>query len=163
MLKLDYTPTLSIVTQTNKQKKKFEEIKTIQDELKNLVSLHQVNELNSQKRVLHLMEYCSEAGTLELKGRVACEISSFDELLLTEIIFSCIFNNLNVHETVAVLSCFVFHDNSITIPRLTKLSAPLLRIQEIAKQIAKISKEVEINTDEEQYSSSFKPHLMDVS
>jgi ATP-dependent RNA helicase DOB1 len=45
-----------------------------------------------------------------MKGRVACEISAGDELLLTEMIFNGVFNDLTVEQTVAMLSCFVFSE-----------------------------------------------------
>ena len=35
-------------------------------------------------------------------------------------------------------------------------------MQECAKRIAKVSAEAKLETDEETYLSSFKPHLMDV-
>ena len=41
---------------------------------------------------------------------MACEISTGDELLLTEMIFNGAFNNLTVEQTVALLSCFVFEE-----------------------------------------------------
>ena len=46
---------------------------------------------------------------VEMKGRVACEISSGDELLLTELIFNGGFNSLTPEQCAAgLLSCFVF-------------------------------------------------------
>jgi superfamily II RNA helicase len=42
---------------------------------------------------------------LNKKGRVACEISSGDELLPTEMIFGGVFNELTP-QTAALLSCF---------------------------------------------------------
>ena len=45
-----------------------------------------------------------------MKGRVACEISSGDELLLTELVFNGAFNDLTVEQEVALLSCFVFQE-----------------------------------------------------
>ena len=45
-----------------------------------------------------------------MKGRVACEISTGDELLLTEMIFQGVFNDLTVDQAVALLSCFVFDE-----------------------------------------------------
>jgi ATP-dependent RNA helicase DOB1 len=45
-----------------------------------------------------------------MKGRVACEISSGDELLLTELMFHGVFNDLSVEQSVALLSCFVFDE-----------------------------------------------------
>lgn len=56
------------------------------------------------------MGYVSSSDVIEMKGRVACEISSGDELLLTEMIFNGIFNDLTVEQTVALLSCFTFDE-----------------------------------------------------
>lgn len=41
---------------------------------------------------------------------MACEISAADELLLTEMIFSGVFNNLTSEQAAALLSCFVFEE-----------------------------------------------------
>ena len=41
------------------------------------------------------LQFCSADDVIELKGRVACEISSGDELLLTEMIFNGVFNDLS--------------------------------------------------------------------
>ena len=54
--------------------------------------------------------YADAADVIEMKGRVACEISSGDELLLTELIFNGAFNDLTVEQEVALLSCFVFQE-----------------------------------------------------
>ena len=43
-----------------------------------------------------------------MKGRVACEISTGDELLLTELIFNGVFNTLPPEHCAGLLSCFVF-------------------------------------------------------
>lgn len=39
-------------------------------------------------RVLRRLQFISQEGVVQLKGRVACEISSADEVLVTELIFS---------------------------------------------------------------------------
>ena len=54
--------------------------------------------------------YANTSDVIEMKGRVACEISSGDELLLTELIFNGAFNELSVEQQVALLSCFVFQE-----------------------------------------------------
>lgn len=38
-------------------------------------------------------------------------VSSGDELLLTEMIFNGLFNDLTVEQATALLSCFVFQEN----------------------------------------------------
>jgi superfamily II RNA helicase len=45
--------------------------------------------------LLPRLQFCSADDVIELKGRVACEISSGDELLLTEMIFNGVFNDLS--------------------------------------------------------------------
>ena len=41
---------------------------------------------------------------------ILCFIRSGDELLLTEMIFNGVFNDLTVQQCVALLSCFVFEE-----------------------------------------------------
>uniref|UniRef100_A0A1B0B0V1 ATP-dependent RNA helicase Ski2/MTR4 C-terminal domain-containing protein n=1 Tax=Glossina palpalis gambiensis TaxID=67801 RepID=A0A1B0B0V1_9MUSC len=57
-------------------------------------SLLQMARLKHRERVLRRMEYCSAADVIEFKGRVACELSSADELLVTEMIFNSVFNDM---------------------------------------------------------------------
>ena len=96
-------------------------------------------------------------------GRIACELSSADELLLTEMVFNGLFNEMSPAQSAAILSCFVCDEKSNEMPKLTQeLSGPLRQMQDMAKQIAKVSKEAKIEIDEEQYISKFKPFMMDV-
>jgi len=89
-----------------------------------------MTELKCRKRVLRRLGYCTAADVIELKGRVACELSSADELLLTEMIFNGLFNTLDVTQTVALLSCFVCDEKSSEMPKLTEaLSGPLKQMQ----------------------------------
>ncbi|KAF9004640.1 rRNA-processing arch domain-containing protein [Cyathus striatus] len=99
---------------------------------------------------------------VDMKGRVACEISSGDELLLTELIFNGIFNPLSPEQCAALLSCFVFTEKSEQTTKLKEeLATPLRTMQEIARRIAKVSKESKLAIDEDEYVSSFKVELMD--
>ena len=98
-----------------------------------------------------------------MKGRVACEISTGDELLLTEMIFQNVFNDLTVEQSVALLSCFVFDEKVDQRARMQQeLSAPLRMMQDMARKIAKVAKECKIDIDEDEYVAKFKPELMDV-
>ena len=45
-----------------------------------------------------------------MQGRVACEITAGDELLLTELLFAGVFNNLSPEECAALLSCVVVEE-----------------------------------------------------
>ena len=50
-----------------------------------------MDELRSRKRVLRRLDFCTEDDVIHLKGRVACEISSADELMLTELLLDGFF------------------------------------------------------------------------
>jgi ATP-dependent RNA helicase DOB1 len=132
-------------------------------ELKKAKSLLQMSDLKCMKRVLRRMGYCTPADVIEVKGRIACELSSADELLLTEMMFNGLFNDLEPAQAASILSCFVCDERSNEMPKLTgDLSGPLRTMQDMAKRIATVSKEAKIEIDEELYVQKFKPFMMDV-
>uniref|UniRef100_V5H1W4 Putative cytoplasmic exosomal rna helicase ski2 dead-box superfamily n=1 Tax=Ixodes ricinus TaxID=34613 RepID=V5H1W4_IXORI len=139
------------------------EMKEVKMELKKAKSLLQMDELKCRKRVLRRLGYCTAADVMEIKGKVACEISSADELLVTEMIFNNMFNDLDVHQATALLGCLVFQEKSNEMPNLTEeLSGPLRQMQDMARRIARVTKDAKLCVDEDRYIESFKPHLMDV-
>uniref|UniRef100_T1ITC5 Helicase ATP-binding domain-containing protein n=1 Tax=Strigamia maritima TaxID=126957 RepID=T1ITC5_STRMM len=141
----------------------MEQYKAAKSELKKAKSLLQMDELKCRKRILRRLGYCNAADVIDVKGRVACEISSGDELLITELLFNGVFNDLTVPQCTALLSCFVFQEKSNELSKLTnELSGPLRQMQEIARHIAKVSIESRLELQEDEYVESFRPHLMDV-
>ncbi|XP_061589656.1 exosome RNA helicase MTR4 [Cololabis saira] len=139
------------------------EVRTAKQELKKARTVLQMDELKCRKRVLRRLGFASPSDVIEMKGRVACEISSGDELLLTEMMFNGLFNDLSAEQATSLLSCFVFQENASEMPKLTEqLAAPLRQMQECAKRIAKVSTDAKLELDEEMYLNQFKPHLMDV-
>ena len=66
---------------------------------------------------------------MTLKGRAACEISTGDELLATELMFNGVFNSLDKHQLVALISCLVPVEKS-------NVSQPLLsmNIEKVARK-----------------------------
>lgn len=140
-----------------------ENLRNAKDELKRAKSVLQMDELKCRKRVLRRMAYCTAADVIELKGRVACELNGADELLLTEMIFNGLFNALTVPQMTALLSCFVCDEKSNEMPKATnELSGPLRQMQDLARRIAKVSTEANLELDESAYVERFKPFLMDV-
>ncbi|KAI0713372.1 antiviral helicase [Earliella scabrosa] len=130
----------------------------------------QMEELKCRKRVLRRLGFTTASDIVDMKGRVACEISTGDELLLTELIFNGVFNTLSPEQCAGLLSCFVFTEKvsgrrAETSEQVTKLkeelAAPLRVMQEIARRIAKVSKESKLPINEDDYVKSFKVELMD--
>ncbi|KAF9931584.1 ATP-dependent RNA helicase mtr4 [Modicella reniformis] len=138
-------------------------IKTIRKQIVEANSIAQLDELKCRKRVLRRLGYTSSSDVIEMKGRVACEITSGDELLLTEMIFNSAFNDLTVEQAVALLSCFVFQEKSEGGGTLREeLATPLRLMQEAARKIARVSQDCKLTLDEEEYVQSFRAELMDV-
>ncbi|CAG5133954.1 unnamed protein product [Candidula unifasciata] len=149
--------------QFEKKAKIASDIKDLKLELKKKKSLLQMDELKCRKRVLRRMGYCTASDVIEVKGRVACEISSGDELLLTELLFNGVFTDLTPQQACALISCFVFQEKASEMPKLgEELAGPLRIMQDTARRIARISREAKLELDEEVYVDSFRPHLMDV-
>jgi ATP-dependent RNA helicase DOB1 len=99
-----------------------------------------------------------------LKARVACEISTGDELMLSELLFNGFFNNLTPEQLAAVMSVFVFEEKVKETPALTRddLAKPLKEIQSQARIIAKVSQESKMALNEDEYVQSFHWELMEV-
>lgn len=139
------------------------DIKQLKNKINDAQAVIQLDDLRRRKRVLRRLGFCTPNDIIELKGRVACEISSGDELLLTELIFNGNFNELTPEQAAALLSCFAFQERCKEAPRLKpELSEPLKAMKEVAAKIAKIIKDSKIEIVEKDYVESFRHELMEV-
>ena len=71
-----------------------------------------VEELKGMKRVLRRLGMLNSDNVVEAKGRVACEVDSADELVITELIFNNSFSGMTVEQLVALCSCFVYGERA---------------------------------------------------
>lgn len=149
-----YSEKLELGAKIKAQKREIDDIKTVllMDELKN------------RKRVLRRFGFIDDDEVVQLKARVACEISTGDELMLSELLFNGFFNNLTPEQIASVMSCFVFEEKVKETPPLSKdeLAKPLKEIQTQARIIAKVSQESKMATNEDEYVQSFHWELMEV-
>lgn len=142
--------------------------KKIKEKKKQIADAHaimQLDELKARKRVLRRLGFINDQEVVEMKARVACEISSTGdghELLLSELLFNRFFNELSPELCAAVLSCFIFEEKSQCPPLRDELKKPFGEIQAQARIIAKVSRESKMNINEEEYVQSFKYQLMEV-
>ncbi|KFY03503.1 hypothetical protein V495_05881 [Pseudogymnoascus sp. VKM F-4514 (FW-929)] len=151
----------------DKYAEKIEFGNKIKEKKKSITAAHaimQLDELKSRKRVLRRLGFINDQEVVELKARVACEISTGDghELLLSELLFNRFFNELSPELCAAVLSCFIFEEKSQCPPLKEELAKPFREIQAQARIIAKVSQESKLEINEEEYVQSFKYQLMDV-
>ncbi|EME44493.1 hypothetical protein DOTSEDRAFT_53576 [Dothistroma septosporum NZE10] len=139
------------------------EIKALRKKMSDALSVLQLDELKNRKRVLRRLGFVNDADVVQLKARVACEISTGDELVLSELLFNRFFNELTPEQCAAVLSCFIFEEKSEEKGQLKEeLAKPFREIQAQARQVAKVSMESKVVVNEEEYLQSFKPELMEV-
>lgn len=144
------------VTLTNK-------IRALKKQIQDAHAIMQLEELKCRKRVLRRLQFINEDEVVQLKARVACEISTGDELMLSELLFNRFFNDLTPEQCAAVMSCFVFEEKVNEQPTLPEdLARPLREIQRQARVIAKVSAESKLAINEEEYVQSFKWQLMPV-
>ena len=147
----------------SKKRALHNDIRQLRHKINESQAVIQLDDLRRRKRVLRRLGFCTPNDIIELKGRVACEISSGDELLLTELIFNGNFNELKPEQAAALLSCFAFQERCKEAPRLKpELAEPLKNMREIAAKIAKIMKDSKLEIVEKDYVESFRHELMEV-
>ncbi|KAI0036405.1 antiviral helicase [Vararia minispora EC-137] len=151
-----------LYTLYSRKRETQERIRQLKKRIQATHDVLQMEELKARKRVLRRLGFTTSDDIVDMKGRVACEISTGDELLLTELIFNGVFNPLSPEQCAGLLSCFVFTEKSEQQTKLKEeLAAPLRVMQEIARRIAKVSKESKLPIVEDEYVQSFKVELMD--
>ncbi|CAG8432887.1 4716_t:CDS:10 [Diversispora eburnea] len=164
---LESNPTANDPAIYDTYKKKLdiqEKIRTAQKKIRNTELTLHFDELKKRKRLLRRLGYLTQNDVVEFKGRVACEITSGDELVLTELLLNGIFNDLTPQKSAALLSCFVC-DEASQKDQPTPLSeefAVLYRhVQETARSIAELTEECNIPIEKDVYLASFSSDLMD--
>lgn len=70
-------------------------------------------------QVLKELGFIDDSSRIQLKGKVACEVHSGDELVLTELILDNVLADFEPAEIAALLSSFVFQEKTLTEPTLT--------------------------------------------
>jgi antiviral helicase SKI2 len=101
--------------------------------------------------VLKLLGYVDkDAVNITLKGRVACELNTCDELLGAEILFSNLLDPLNPPEAVAMLSALVFQEkNNNEEPLTSRMEVAKATMMDILAKINKLQELEKVSNDEE--------------
>lgn len=89
--------------------------------------------------VLKELGFIDENSRVELKGKVACEVHTADELVLTELVLENVLAEYEPEEIVALLSSFVFQEKTDSEPTLTaNLERGMKRIIEISEKVNQV-------------------------
>lgn len=140
------------------------------EKLERLISdenLELLPDYEQRLQVLEAMGYIDEQHNVVLKGRVACEVNSGWELIITELVLNNFLGDFEPAEIVALLSCFVYEGRTqeeeppLITPRLEKGKAKIL---EIAEKLLKVyvEKQVSLTLEEEDFVESKRFALANV-
>lgn len=114
-------------------------IKTHIEQLRQALSeqnLQLLPDYEQRIQVLRDLSFIDDARRIQLKGKVACEIHSGDELVLTELILENVLADYEPAEIAALLSAFVFQEKTEAEPRLTaNLERGMKTIIDISERI----------------------------
>ena len=112
-------------------------------------------------RVLRDLSFLDDGSRIQLKGKVACEIHSGDELVLTELILDNVLAEYEPAEVAALLSAFVFQEKTESEPTLTvKLTKGIKTITSIAENVNKVQEVHQvIQTSEEANDFATRPRF----
>jgi len=124
-------------------------------------NLELLPDYESRVEVLKELQFIDENATVLLKGRVACEINSAHELILTELILDNILADYTPEEAVALLSVFVFVEKTESEPAIpAKLAEGLDTIYRIADNVENC--QLRRHVAFEDFREKFKPGLVEV-
>lgn len=142
----------------------LEKAADLRDKVNATQSIVMKETMRKMRRVLRRLQYVSDEGTLGLKGRFACELTTGDELVLTDLIFDGAFNDLTAAQVVAVLSMFVYKegDNDEKIKVRNELVPFVQKLYATARNICRVFNDVNIVTEEEEFVKSFNKGLIEV-
>lgn len=142
----------------------LERIHTLQDRVQSLdhllsnESLQLFPDFLNRKSVLRTLGYLDSNEAVAIKGRVACEVNTCEELIVTEMIFEGVLNDLDPNEIVAALSALVYQQNSkddefdIEVPE--SLLNCCKQMKTIAINVGQLQKEHGLDLDPIEYCES---------
>ncbi|CAL5060163.1 unnamed protein product [Urochloa decumbens] len=116
-------------------------------------ALQQMPEFQGRIDVLKVINYIDSDLVVQLKGRVACEMNSGEELISTECLFENQLDELEPEEAVAIMSAFVFQQRNTSEPSLTpKLAEAKKRLYDTAINLGELQAQFKVPVDPQEYA-----------
>ena len=145
----------------------FSQLKDAQVALELHSSVVLRDELRAMKRVIQRLGFVDRTSHVVLdKGKMACEISSCDELILTEMVFNNVFEGMSAEHIIAMCSCLVLDSGEGEEAETVLNGQPELlnafdKAKAIATEISAVMVECKVpNHDPEQYIGKLRPQLV---
>ena len=140
--------------------------RALRREAKSCQTMVMKDDLRKMKRVLKELGHVDGSGVISTKGRTACEINTANELVVVELMFAGVFNDLTVEQCVALLSCLIFDERSKdeddpAAGLKSYLSGPYYKLIEHARSVVKVAISCKIELNEDEFVDKFNPGLME--
>ncbi|KAL2332921.1 hypothetical protein Fmac_014134 [Flemingia macrophylla] len=133
-------------------KKHKEEVYALQFQMSD-EALKQMPDFQGRIDVLKEIGCIDEDLVVQMKGRVACEMNSGEELICTECLFENQMDELEPEEAVALMSAFVFQQKNTSEPSLTpKLAEAKHRLYNTAMRLGELQERFNLHIDPAEYA-----------
>ena len=126
------------------------------------------DDLRHMQRVLRRLNHTNEDGVVAMKGQVACEITSADALVTTELVFDGLFKELSLEMCVAVVAALTERVGTAgKDPKDIKMSEECKdayeRVRVAAQSVGKQMSECKVlDTSVNDFMNSFRPEMMEL-
>lgn len=136
----------------------------IQEKIAQLAKLKEIYHMEECKKminVLRMLEHIDDTSVL-IKGKMASEISTGDELVITEMIFSSNFTDLPLIEMVALISCTICEEKSTgsVLSEANEKNFSILKSS--VEKVCKVMRDCGIEIAAETYLEKFSCEMMDI-
>ncbi len=142
-----------------------EEARAIRLESKCIQHVALKDDLRRMLRVLKRLGHCDSKGVIQLKGRAACEVNTCDELLVTELMFTGVFNDMQEEYVAALLSCLVHGEKGKegggTQKLPDSLMGPFRALQDAARKVADVLVDSNLDVNVEEYVATYNSEMME--
>ncbi|CAJ1960297.1 unnamed protein product [Sphenostylis stenocarpa] len=133
-------------------KKHREEVYALQFQMSD-EALKQMPDFQGRIDVLKKIGCIDEDLVVQMKGRVACEMNSGEELICTECLFENQMDELEPEEAVAIMSAFVFQQKNTSEPSLTpKLAEAKHRLYKTAFRLGELQAQFNLPINPAEYA-----------
>jgi len=134
--------------------------KLLRDKARSFQTIAMKEDMKKMKRVLKRLGHVDANGVIQTKGRTACEINTAHELVVVELIFGGVFNELSVEQCVALLSAMTFteknsEDDDPASKMKSFLSGPFYKLQEVARTVVQVEASCGVDVKEDEFVDSF--------
>lgn len=161
----DEAKRVSLVTAYEKKSELLEQARALREEARSCQMIVMKDDLKKMKKVLKRLGHVDANGVIQTKGRTACEINTSDELVVVELIFTGVFNDLSPEQCATLLSCMTYDDrvrddeDDFTSGLKPLLLKPFHKLRDVARIVVRTQIACHIELNEDDFVQKFNPGM----